>query len=517
MSEESENKTDTGSAQCTGWLQCSRWLIWSFLTIIFILTILLAGALYFIFSIVEFHHGREVGIFNFPRSTIIQDYENAGTQYDDNYGTLKTDSRFHKLVLKPRFYALPFNGYLIGIEGKKEKDLFVSHIGRFQQSGSGDGNWTTCFIHNVYFRRHLDCEDYSDRKEPQDPKSSEIGFQPIEYLKKELRTVIKDSAGAGRPVTHIIVFSTGFNTPQLESLANYTDLYLKLVKAARDDHLSKSGFILSKLFNLLEPQQVNGFNPLFIGISWNSYSTRDTTTRPGMVAGFFNKPSELIDYVNAASRADMIGKELAASLLKEVLLPMRTDRGPRIVLIGHSLGARILSRAAYNVELNEDDQGKKIDLLVGLQGAFRFKRYISPTKGDRNYYENHKKFVDTAIYTTSENDDILNLMAIEVKKKLSLTSPWIYIGSKLAWKTAKDGHDDRFAFAKLDSQGSIKDKRYCKSDLPVLVNADKIITHIIPGTDPDGGAHSDIYKKEIGRFLWEAIRDCTMMPAQPDQ
>lgn len=61
----------------------------------------------------------------------------------------------------------------------------------------------------------------------------------------------------------------------------------------------------------------------------------------------------------------------------------------------------------------------------------------------------------------------------------------------------------------LGDDGRIAQKEFCdKGNKPVLVNAENVIRHNIPGTG--GDAHSDIYSMKIGRFLWQVIRDCTV-------
>lgn len=261
-------------------------------------------------------------------------------------------------------------------------------------------------------------------------------------------------------------------------MANYSDLHRNLIVAARPDSW------LERLWG-----KGKDFTPLFIGLSWRSFEFEITENK-------FGQNLKNIDYAVIGPRADKIGEELAKSLREMVLFPIKQKFGTKIVFVGHSLGARILSQAAYYSDgegANSSDQ-QKIDLLVGLQGAFPAERYV-PDR-DQYFYADHDKFVAAAIYTVSKNDK-----AVE--------HPFRYIGSEKARKHALDNFGSYFSFSFLGDDGRIAQKEFCdKGNKPVLVNAENVIRHNIPGTG--GDAHSDIYSMKIGRFLWQVIRDCTV-------
>lgn len=237
------------------------------------------------------------------------DYDTASEQYARRLKNLGTESRFHNLVRKPTYLSLPFPGYLIGIEGGRYSNfkiisvgfktpLFISHIGRFQTTGDKENNWTTCFIHNGYYLDGTNYENSVGREGTKGPTPTDIKFTPLIKLGEDIRARFEE----GKRPTHIVVMSTGYNTPQWESLANYNELFENMKKAAEAD--TEGGFSLSEKFR-----------PLFIGISWRSF-TPSRLVREG---------GSKLDFPAAAKRANAIGERLGALLLSDILLQLKRD------------------------------------------------------------------------------------------------------------------------------------------------------------------------------------------------
>lgn len=421
----------------------------------------------------------------------------VGKAYKTRKNNLKTNKAFHLLLYKPAFLSLPFNGYVIGIEGDPP---FVSHIGKFQQSSNAYGSWFTCFLFNAYISGESNCENFDSSG--LDKNAEEIAFEPVMGLVDDISETIEahDKLLTLRnPFTHILVYSTGYNTAQWESLANYKDIYVNLLDARGPRYLCWSWLLKNDACK---------FNPLFIGISWNSFDP----TLLDRSQGWF------LDFPKVTYRADEIGKKLAVSLFKK-------DFGIPIILIGHSLGAKILSRLAYDSSIAAEEVAP-IDLLIGLQGAFRMRRYVPDHKFSLyQHNKSDKRKVKTAIYTTSIHDDILGklngnfrnkfwILAGETLRYLkNVIDPksdelYLAIGSDMARKKAEDKYDGVFSFAKVDEEGKIFDMDNCGNGRPVIVNADDLIQR-----NPFGGisgAHSDIYRREMGTFLWNVIRNCAL-------
>jgi Alpha/beta hydrolase family len=104
------------------------------------------------------------------------------------------------------------------------------------------------------------------------------------------------------------------------------------------------------------------FRPLFVGIKWDS-----DWPRAGVLG--------VEDYWNKGSDADEIGLTWA-NLLNRVLKEVRAEHGARIVAVGHSFGARLLSRAVHSAPLIVAGPSEPIDLFIRLQGAFPYRRFV---------------------------------------------------------------------------------------------------------------------------------------------
>ncbi len=310
------------------------------------------------------------------------------------------------------------------------------------------------------------------------------GWDAITTLRERLEILVdKNSA------THIVLFSTGWNTPQWESFVNYNDLMKNIELAAANNDANVR------------------FKPIFIGLSWPSFWDNPL----GDLGG---------DMLNKKNDADEIGLTWANLLLQEVILPVKKPRPEvKTVLIGHSFGARILSRAAYSGVLLGDDQNGQtpipVDLLIGLQGAFSLDRY-RPEGGFNNpgsYYP-YRDRVTHAIFTTSTYDKAVALVADEA---WILKTPYVGAGStfKKTHESPEDGGQGLFNHAWLNPDGTFDTTQnrpdaawLCAKSRISLVNADLVVRANQPGTG--GWAHSDIYDNEIGRFIWETIKACTI-------
>ena len=457
---------------------------------------------------------------------------NAYTKFQKK---LKLDTNFHTAVLQPGFFSLDFPGYIIGVEkGNAErvgipvfgtclddsqkpiekcfktqneylsdkpelqekiekrllgsgianffgyaKTVFVSHIVKFkksyerQEAAGRAYRWKTCFLFNLYFSSSKDCGSIRRTgTKNEEKKFFKLSWDALVALRDDLEKLI-DALGE----THILVFSTGWNTPQWESFANYNDLYTNLKREAGAAY-------------------GNSFKPIFIGFSWNSFW-------PNLIGKIG------VDIINKANDADEIGLIWGNLLIQKVLLPLKKSHKIKIGLIGHSFGARLLSRAAYSGHLLSDSQ-EKIDLLIGLQGAFPAERYVPNKSSEGGPYRNHSKVVENAFFTTSKYDKAVKISAVAA----GLTKK-TYIGAGKTLKKAKKGkYGDVFSFAKINDKGDFEDGLNCSVGKPILVDAGDAIKTNRPGTG--GGAHSDIYDGEIGRFLWQIINECTILNQAPE-
>lgn len=155
----------------------------------------------------------------------------------------------------------------------------------------------------------------------------------------------------------------------------------------------------------------NPFQPLFVGISWPS------ERRFSSVWWFIGDLRSSLSYISKAKDADEIGVLWAERVLWDVLVPIKKkNKDIPLILMGHSLGARIITRAVFsrgifdpkqtNAPQKDGKDGYDIDLVIGLEGAFSINRFISGKGKEGSPYSNFNKnkYVKKFIFTWSEHD-----------------------------------------------------------------------------------------------------------------
>lgn len=449
---------------------------------------------------------------------------------------------FHRLADEPYGLSYRFPGFLIGVEQTNRYLIGVPKGDNVPDEVEG-GSKIRKYLNDRRraFISHI--VEFSER----DPKSSDAeaistrlafnlyedtayenaftrGFEELTKLQGTLRERLEKPNGEppksfematdsglmeGGGYTHIVVYCMGWNTDQQESIRNYNSLMGFLFDAARNDTESRSWTDKDGC------KHAKSFRPLVIGFSW---------------------PSEWsylksLSYLHKAGDADETGLVWGTYLLKKVLAPLKSEFHLPLVLVGHSFGARVLSRAVASIpdwikdapgppySGKMDSSNKEIDLFVGLQGAFSANRFVKTgplTSGwmEGSPYLELKKMGTRFIFTWSENDKANPLAAFvtganHVGGKFGSDFclqhkdafwPCVYAGEKefndeKAWqygegqrydpKTgwSKSAKNEKGKIFSLDLSRIVKDQPYGKG----------------------GGAHSDIYTPEIGRFLWKTI------------
>lgn len=331
------------------------------------------------------------------------------------------------------------------------KPAFVSHIAKFKNS-------ETSFIYNVYGSKDHCSND------GQDGNSCLLaGLQsltePTALQGDLLATIEKENP------THIIVMSTGWNTYQSESIDNYNE-WINVIEKAAGSALGKE------------------FRPLYIGFSWES--TWGFLYDIGL--GFISEP-------NKSNDADEVGLVTANVLVNKTLKPLTKQKGIKMVLIGHSFGTRITGHAAFSGHLiPENDLNRPITLFLGLQGAFSFRRFMSNDDDglEGTPYRNTLTGANHVVMTNSDFD---------AANKQSLWTT--YIGNSDVRSETSECCPGTFAQTSLKPNGELESPEVLQSNKVILVNADEVIN--MNKINTGGGAHSDVFNEEIGRFIWDLI------------
>ncbi len=145
--------------------------------------------------------------------------------------------------------------------------------------------------------------------------------------------------------TDIIVMVMGWNTEEEEALNNFSALAGHLMDEAQRLHLD--------------------FHPLVIGVSWPSeWQLDDWSVVPNAVVRGLSFPFK-------AAEADEVGAHAISYVIEEVLKIRQAEpTSPRVVLLGHSFGARALVNAAKAIDLTAPPQFTDRDGMILFEGAF---------------------------------------------------------------------------------------------------------------------------------------------------
>lgn len=220
------------------------------------------------------------------------------------------------------------------------------------------------------------------------------------------------------------------------------------------------------------------FRPIFVGLSWSA----DWPRLP-----------RVSDFVNKAHDADEIGLTWANLLVNKVLKRITKETSVGLVLVGHSFGARLLSRAVHRSPLLRPDHADldanpPVDLFVGLQGAFPYKRFI---KGEGREGSPYADFVLRArkfLLTSSAHDRAVDAHLLS-----------IYVGNDRAFVQTQTRQQHRrlpllFEHGKLLADGSWEPVPSMDAGRIGMLDATEVVH-----------SHNDVCASPIAHFLLRAI------------
>jgi hypothetical protein len=213
------------------------------------------------------------------------------------------------------------------------------------------------------------------------------GYDALEVLEKDLLERLMQAEDQAKPYSHIFIMSMGWNNDQYVSIYRYNR-------------------ILENLSDIAEKQGDADFKPLVIGITWPSaWFTIEDSWFKKKVIGHFGS------YTNKSNDADEIGYTIMNWFinhqLPRVRKAMAPNSFPKVIAIGHSMGARLLSRAIFSgqhLKTASPENGGIVDMFIGLQGAFSARRFVSDDSGEGAPYRDYASLPTIIILTSSEND-----------------------------------------------------------------------------------------------------------------
>lgn len=381
---------------------------------------------------------------------------------------------FHHLALNPEGAALgEHTGYIVGIEKASRKTIgdedSTGYDRRFLRGGGVDahlddskGMFVTHIlemspgrseaIYNVY----ESCAHGVGQGCPSGPSWYEAGWAAMEGgLRNALAEQLRVARDNGQPFSHLVIASSGWNNTQPDSMRLYRALLDGVQKSATGAN----------------------FRPIFIGVTWPSLW-------PSL---------QYLSFRNKGHDADEVGHTYMAWLLHRLAPELKQEFGLKVVVIGHSFGARLVSRGLYSRPLVRDAAPVEYDpdLLVLFQGAFNVGRFL-PLASEAPAYPVTAAPATPVVATWSRNDAYVLLA-----DKLFSEEERNYIGGTRGANLVDKQGGGRFVRLEATPAGDVdwfSDGGPIQPGQVGYVDA----TAFIAG-------HSDICDANAAWFLWSAI------------
>ncbi len=349
------------------------------------------------------------------------------------------------------------------------KVMLVSHILRYAHDADGQGIEPQLF-HSAY-------SNTAFGPVPDAPLADayEAGWAALDRMEAQLLSDIEQAKAEGHPFTHLVLLSMGWNNDQFEALERYNAILQHTRRAARDTG--------------------ERFNPMVIGLTWPSVWGGTS------VIDLANRALHLGSYPVKADDADEIGYGIANHLVNAMLPRLEAQTGLRSVLLGHSMGARIVTRAYYSAELLNGAVPRTGlgPIVIGLQAAFSANRFsegyrlIVPVRwiasGEGGPYQEQSRPGGQMALTWSARD-YANPLA-------RLLSGAAHVGARPGAKIMHETHGAKVHAATWHAGGDLG------GDCATAREAGKVL--YIDASETVA-AHGDIRTPETGRLVWSVIR-----------
>lgn len=453
---------------------------------------------------------------------------------------LKTDSKrssllFHSSLYYPNEIALNTEGFIVGVEkspvkiivsdesklkidevnfknssisektAREEivdhKILFVSHI---MENFGKPYSQSNCALYDAY--RNLN--NTTDKIITKKCNLYQNGSNQLEqtYVKSWdaldiLSTALKQKISTNN-YSHIVVITMGWNTTQEEAMRNFNSILYNITKASGTTNADGT---------VINPS----FKPLVIGVTWPSQ----------LESTFLNATvGKATSFVTKRGDADELGLTWLGVLLNKTIPESNTQKIP-VVAIGHSFGARATTTAAcFGPAIYQDSpyefssskafrQGRAgselrrpVQYLIALQGAFSEKRILNKKGDAKGVTFNGCQGAEKILLTASKHDTAVSSVIwgsyAGAKYKSPITRSARGILKYCDANNIKTITNPDLQCAKAMSTGSLTTKLNDKVQIS-YVDADDLIEKnaYLSG----GSAHSDIYRYEHGKLMWDFI------------
>lgn len=354
------------------------------------------------------------------------------------------------------------------------KVMFVSHILRYAKP-DGAAKTATDLQYSAYSHTAFG----PNTGQPRMDEVYSRGWDEMDRMEARILDDIAVAQTGDAPFTHLMVLSMGWNNDQFEALERYNAIYQHSTRSAR----AKGTF----------------FNPLVIGITWPSvWGGRS----PSDLA---NRILHLGSYTTKAMDADEIGFGIVNHIVNAMLPRIEAATGLRSILIGHSMGARVLTRAYYAADSLKAavPRGGKGPVVIGLQAAFSMNRFrkgaqlIRPirwmTTGEGAPYQDHAQ-PGGAMALTWAWKDTANPMA-------RFATGAAHVGGRFGNRVLQRHADLKPRFHEV-TLGGETDLHSVEGHGAAVKSSDKVLyidaSSII-------ASHGDIRNPAVGKLVWHLV------------
>src|SRR4051794_2786461 len=289
---------------------------------------------------------------------------------------------YHAALLSPKGLGLRVPGYVVGVENLHPANVgflsasdpqrlvgehhVITHIVRYNLADGAAPRQprASCVLYTLLDRSEPDgdpgrrlfdhCADHLETAPGSLGTASQTQGDAIARLRESLVDAL-ERAPAAAAYSHIMVMIMGWNTDQERALRNFNSLIGNLA-----DEAAALG--------------IRDFRPLVIGVTWPSqWQLGEWSIVPGPIVRGVSFPFKRRD-------ANDTGKYVLRDVIVHAVLAARQDvaarvgrtGGPRLVMIGHSFGARAIVKALASSEVAKEPFRPE-DRAVLLEGAFEFK------------------------------------------------------------------------------------------------------------------------------------------------
>ena len=289
---------------------------------------------------------------------------------------------------------------------------------------------------------------------------------------------LKDAGTVKNKYTHVFVLNMGWNNDQTESMWRYNKIINNITSLAAEEDIH--------------------FKPFVVAITWPSVWRSISDFKPSK--WFFH----IVSYPNKTQDADELGMTWLNWIVNDQLpgiMDQSEERGQKLVLIGHSLGARILSRALFSSKhLLQAKDADSVDLMIGLQAAFSARRFVAKGGFEGQPYSEFADKKAKLLFTTSKHDSANRIANYVTRAKHLGGSFGKAFAKKHALGTRKQSNK---AVYHIVDWAKVAHKEPVYDNKVLLVDASNIV---VGSKKPKLSAHNDILDAPMAELMWHHIK-----------